>query len=186
MRGMGGQPWMYFVPYERDLQAALEKLRARELHAGRYHPVMRDLPFPVLDDSPAPGGGHRSVAEARDAADADGTRSILDMDRVVTRPRPRRPSQDEMFAAMSTATHGDVVDLDALSGFMPQPEDFGTIAPVVPELLEELYGTARPRRPAVQAAPRFLDDVDRGMGVYVVLYEDDVPTEICFAGYSYD
>jgi hypothetical protein len=38
----------------------------------------------------------------------------------------------------------------------------------------------------VANAPGFLDDVDRGMGVYVILYEGDTPKGICFAGYSYD
>jgi hypothetical protein len=38
----------------------------------------------------------------------------------------------------------------------------------------------------VEESPDFPDAVDRGTGVYVILYEGDSPSEICFAGYSYD
>jgi hypothetical protein len=68
---MGAEPWDYFVPYEDDIQAALEKLREREFRAGRFH---------GSEFRPA------SIEEAREVADADGTRSILDMDRVGDEP----------------------------------------------------------------------------------------------------
>ena len=37
---MGGEPYWYFVPYQSNIQAALDSLRAREFKAGRYNPVM--------------------------------------------------------------------------------------------------------------------------------------------------
>ena len=33
---MGAEAWDYFVPYEEDIQQALEKLRLREFRAGRF------------------------------------------------------------------------------------------------------------------------------------------------------
>jgi hypothetical protein len=68
---MGAEAWEYFVPYEEDIQAALEKLREREFRAGRFN---------GSEFRPA------SIDEAREVADADGTRSILDMDRVGDEP----------------------------------------------------------------------------------------------------
>lgn len=68
---MGAEPWDYFVPFEKNVQDALLKLRNREFLAGRFH-----------------GGEFNpgSIEEAREVADADGTRSILDMDRVGDEP----------------------------------------------------------------------------------------------------
>lgn len=68
---MGAEPWDYFVPYEDDIQAALDRLREREFRAGRFrgsntHP--------------------RSIEEAIQNMDADGTGSILDMMRVGEEP----------------------------------------------------------------------------------------------------
>jgi hypothetical protein len=44
---MGGHPWFYFVDYEPDVNAALQKLREREFRAGRYNPVVWFPEFPV-------------------------------------------------------------------------------------------------------------------------------------------
>jgi hypothetical protein len=61
---MGAEPWDYFVPYEPDIQAALEKLRQREFRAGRYR---------GSEDDP------ETIEEVIENMGADGTGSILDM-----------------------------------------------------------------------------------------------------------
>jgi hypothetical protein len=79
---VGAVPYWYFVPYQPDIDAALQQLREREFRAGRYNPVLRFPPFPVGPDAPAPGAQHRTIRAALLAAGADGTRSILDLERV--------------------------------------------------------------------------------------------------------
>jgi len=32
----------------------------------------------------------------------------------------------------------------------------------------------------------FLEDAERGKGIYIVLYKDGAPSQILFAGYSFD
>ncbi len=76
---MGAHPYWYTVPYQSDLNLALQALRDREFRAGRYNPVMPFPKFPVTPTSPAPGAQHATIDAALDATDADGTRSILDI-----------------------------------------------------------------------------------------------------------
>jgi len=83
---MGANPYWYFTAYEADVDAALAKLRRREFEAGRYNPVMPLIDFPVGPAAPAPGAQHRSIDDARQAAAEDGTRSILDIDRMGDEP----------------------------------------------------------------------------------------------------
>jgi hypothetical protein len=83
---MGGHPYFYWVPFQPDIQAALDELREREFRAGRYNPVMWFPEFPVGPSSPAPGPQHRTIREALAASDADGTRSILDLDHISLEP----------------------------------------------------------------------------------------------------
>lgn len=83
---MGAHPYFYFVKYQSDIDAALQELRAREFEAGRYNPVIPFLEFPLGPDSPSPGNQHISIDEAMDDADADGTRSILDLDHISDEP----------------------------------------------------------------------------------------------------
>jgi hypothetical protein len=82
---MGAHPYWYFVKYKPDFNAALAELRQREFKAGRYNPVMPFLNFPV-DESESPGAQHDSIEEAMEDADADGTRSILDIQVVADEP----------------------------------------------------------------------------------------------------
>lgn len=83
---MGAEPYYYVVPYEDDLNAALQKLREREFQAGRYNPAMPMLTFPIRDGSPAPGCQHDSIEEAMAEAEEEGTRSILDIFRIGDAP----------------------------------------------------------------------------------------------------
>ncbi len=132
---MGAEAWDYFVPYEADVQAAMEKLREREFRAGRFN---------GSEENPA------TIDEAREVADADGTRSILDIDRVGDEP------------------------------------DYGVVVPLSSEQLVEYYGTDRPTHEMIEENNEFFEDIERGQGVYIIVYKDDQPSEIFFGGYSYD
>lgn len=149
---MGGHAYHYFVPYQENLESALQSLRKREFEAGRYNPA---VPFPFgswPSQTPGPGQGakHKSIEAALEASDADGTRSILDMERVGTRP------------------------------------DFGVVVQLAPDRLMDLYGTAKPSRQMVSENMDFFEEIERGQGIYIVVYEGGRPSEILFAGMSYD
>jgi hypothetical protein len=83
---MGANPYWYFVKFQADIDKALFELRKREFNAGRYNPVTAFPEFPILEDSSAPGAKHRSISEAFDAAREDGTRSIIDIERISNEP----------------------------------------------------------------------------------------------------
>ena len=147
---MGSDPYWYFVKHQPDLDAALQQLREREFEAGRYNPVIPHLDFPLGPNPPSPGAGHISIEEAMEDSDADGTRSILDIERVGDEP------------------------------------DFSVAAPLPSETLESLFGTTQPTREMIEGNMDFLEDVDRGHCVYIIAYKDGRPSEIFFAGYSFD
>ncbi len=76
---MGASPYWYFIPYETDPNAALQKLREREFSAGRYNPAVMFPDFPITQSTESPGLQHSSIDEAMQDAAEDGTRSILDL-----------------------------------------------------------------------------------------------------------
>ena len=169
---MGSHPYLYFAPYQRDIQAALDTLREREFKAGRYDPAMQkadpptymfQLRFPLDDSLQTPGAQHASIDAAIDAAMESGTGSILDILRVTSLP------------------------------------DFSAACPLDPEDLTRLFGTAEPTRALVErvllrgerafdgdADELFWDRIERGQGRYLIVYDGSGPSEIFFAGYSYD
>jgi hypothetical protein len=132
---MGAEPWDYFVPYEANIQSALDRLREREFRAGRFRgSEMRPV----------------SIEDAVIAMDADGTASILDIDHVADEP------------------------------------EFCAVAPVPADRLIEHFGTDRPTREMVEQGEDLFEDIERGQGVYIVVYKDGAPSELYFAGYSFD
>ena len=149
---MGAEPWFYFVPYQEDIEKALNELRVREFNAGRYNPVMDNLwmLFPIGPNSPSPGTQHRSIDEALLAGDADGTRSILDMLKVSEEP------------------------------------DYSAVCPMDEETLDAVFGTRQPTHDMALDNQDFFEDIERGQGVYAIIYKDGKPDEILFAGYSFD
>ncbi len=78
-----------------------------------------------------------------------------------------------------------ILDLDHIS----DSPAFRAVSPVSDEVLRQAFGTAMPTRtmlPPEAPIVDFLADIERGHGVYVVLYEGHKPTEIVFIGYSFD
>lgn len=132
---MGAEAWDYFVPYEKNVQAALSSLREREFRAGRYR---------GSDENPA------TIDEVLENMDADGTGSILDMMRVADEP------------------------------------DYFTVAPMPLNKQIELFGTDKPTRELIERNQDFYEDIERGQGVYIIAYKGGQPSEIFFAGYSFD
>jgi hypothetical protein len=147
---MGGHPWFYYVDYEPDINAALQKLRRREFLAGRYNPAIDFPEFPVDENSPAIGAQHSSIEEAVEEADADGTRSILDMQAV------------------------------------SDTSDFCVVAPLSPDRLRELFGTDKPTHEMVEESEELYEEMERGKGIYIIVYKDGQPSKLFFAGYSFD
>lgn len=157
---MGGHPYYYTVPFEADAAAALEKLRQREFRAGRYNPVVAMPKFPVTAGSFAPGARHASIDAALRAADADGTRSILDLDRIAAAP----------------------YDEDA------DDQPYGKVFPASDDQLLDWFGTTEPDASMVDGleADVMWESLDRGFGVYFPLFENGVAKALFFAGYSFD
>jgi len=153
---MGAEPYWYIVPYEADIETALQKLRQREFQAGRYYPVTPFPEFPVDLEAPTAAPPHRSIKEVMEGADENGTRSILDIEHAASAPFDDGQMQ---FCAAFPLADSDLVDL---------------------------FGIARPTRGMVESNDAMWDRINRGSAIYVILFDNDKPSEILFAGYSFD
>ncbi len=169
---MGSHPYYYFTPYKDDIQTALQELRDQEFKAGRYDPAMQSanppsymfqFKFPPDASSPAPGAQHHSIDDAVDAAMESGTGSILDLMRI------------------------------------SDGSDYHAACPLSEKDLTDLFGTSKPSRDLVESVlirgeknfghstdEIFWQEIDRGQGRYIVLYDGDKPSEIFFLGFSFD
>jgi len=104
----------------------------------------------------------------------------------ITGPKPSPGAQHATIADAIRASGADgtrsILDLDHVS---PHPA-FLAVSPVDPSQLQQWYGTTQPTRAMVEQNMEFFEDIERGQGIYIVVYKDGRPDEIFFAGYSCD
>ena len=188
---MGGNPWNYFTPYQPDINSALQNLREQEFRAGRYgfdywvsettgimramnipgasaiaaiSETMRSVTKPSADDLIREYGG---VQEAMNAvfeqSSEEGTQSILDMNRIACQP------------------------------------GICVASPLTEQELQSIFQTNQPSHEMIEAVllneaaienwepwESFWESIGNGEGRYIVVYEENQPRELFFAGYSFD
>jgi hypothetical protein len=132
---MGAEPWSSFTKFDSDVQRALDNLRRDVFAAGAYR---------YAEEKPS------SIEEALEIADADGTGSILDIQRVSDEP------------------------------------DFCCAAPFSDDELKTYFGSDNPTRSAIESSEDYWEHLERGQARYAIAYADGKPSEIYFAGYSFD
>jgi hypothetical protein len=98
--------------------------------------------------------------------------------------KPGKGHKSIKAALAASAEEGTRSILDIAS--VGDTPDYGVAAPIATDTLHALYGTDKPTRAMVEADMGFLDDVERGKCVYFVVWDEGVPKETFFAGYSYD
>ena len=64
--------------------------------------------------------------------------------------------------------------------------DFCSVCPLPAGEVERLFGTTRPDHGAVADNYELFEDIERGQGIYTVVYKDGQPSELFFAGVSFD
>jgi len=99
-------------------------------------------------------------------------------------PAPGGQHDSIMEAIEASAEEGTRSILDIMR--ISEEPDFCAACPLDEPTLVRLFGTARPSRAAVEGNLDFFDGIERGQAVYIVLYEKGRPTELFFAGYSFD
>ncbi len=111
---MGASSWSYYIPYQQDIAQALQELRQRVFEAGDYNRLWLYLEVPeeafdALDEISWTGTDQQlveelaqvlaekqihvalpkppqTIKEAEERSDAQGTQSVLDIERIASQP----------------------------------------------------------------------------------------------------
>jgi hypothetical protein len=75
--------------------------------------------------------------------------------------------------------------LDMAGGVSDAP-DFFCVCPLDTPKLISLFGTEQPTHEMVEQNQDLYEDIERGHGVFIVVYADGKPSELFFGGYSFD
>ena len=172
---MGASGWSYFVPYEKDISATLEKLRQDVFQRGDYL---------LLED-------WELLGEADDRIEAGEDPAVVDANRIAQRAALPKPSTiDELFEWNEESGTHSIIDM--IGGVSIDPA-FGTVSPLTNEQLRAAFGTGQPTHAQIEQWAQVIrghapisDLRRRWEGLYIVIYEDDTPAELYFAGFSGD
>jgi hypothetical protein len=156
---MGGCSWNYFVLYEVDVSAALQKLRSHIFRTGQY--TRSVLSAEDIAEEPElaqedPNREPETIDKLLEQEAEDGTNSILDITHLSDQPE---------FAAATPVSRESLREI------------FGTDQPTH-EMVESKRGY-----------PELLHHslvVEKWQGAYFTVYRDDKPDEIFFFGCSGD
>ena len=177
---MGASGWHYYVPYQDNIQKALDELRAQVLLSGDY-----------VGGRSKSKRKHASIDALLSARGFDGTHSILDVSFVSDQPMRVESVKPEDFYERHLRFQALLGNDPA--GFirrMAQEAALdvgGSVHPVMSESLMNICGTLTPEREAVEAAASALcASCARNTGRYVIVFRDGAPVGIFFAGASGD
>ena len=92
---------------------------------------------------------------------------------------------DTIEEAMEDAAEDGTRSILDIQEIAEEPE-FCVASPLRQDVLQRLYGTTQPSHEMIEQNMDFLEDVERGHAVYIVVYRDGKPDELFFAGYSFD
>jgi len=176
---VGASGWHHFVPYQEDIESALQKLRQQVFASGNYYRVDHSEYRNMTEEDM-----RKRLNEGRVELQEEVKEIMLDDWRQIQRLKEPTTIQELLRWNRESGTHS-ILDVTRVS---EEPE-FATVSPLSAEELREHFGTLKPTHQQVEV---WLNNDDmfklrrRWIGLYIIVFEDENPTEICFAGFSGD
>jgi len=174
---MGASGWEYYVPYEADTNAALEKLRQQVFNSGEYYKAeYGDWRNMTEKDA---------IASLYDEMEPEISEIVVDDWRAIKQLAEPTDPNSLLEWNRESGTHSVI---DIYRGISDQP-DFGTVCPLTSEQLLSFFDTTKPTHEMVA---KWLNENGltlvrrRGQGLYLTIYENEKPTEYLFTGFSGD
>ena len=182
---MGASNWAYFVPYEADLNLALQELR-HYVFQSQFQNREPLFSKPELLSQLAYELEHLEQLYPDAKVRASMQRKLRSQHKRLTTPsdlvKTNKAIERLLKQAGEDGTHS-ILDINAIS---TQPE-FGTASPLSLTELQTIFNTECPTRPMVeQHVDQLMRLRKRWVGTYIIVYTDKQPTEIYFVGYSGD
>lgn len=175
---MGASGWSYFVPFQEDINEALQALRWRVFRAGDYWAPPGGGSVPFFEDFAPPDiwsdeeqiARWRATYEEEKALRAKGAKLVS-------------TSPDQLLRRNRTEGTHSIIDIPAIR----QTNDLNESGGLSDDELVRCFGTLRPSRGAIEAETTTIQALrGRWRCTYVVSYEGDTPREIFFGGVSGD
>jgi len=177
-----GSGWIYFVPYEDNINAALKKLRRHVFESGEYYApftkaqMMADLTTSIQRASSFPDPEVAAGMQAEFKAHLAQLSSLP----VATTIEQKIEEALILYKDMGTRSILDI------RGVSTSPES-GKAYPLPFDVLKHIVGSEKPSQEMVrQCELRFMESIPRWRATYFAVYKNGVRDQICFVGFTGD
>lgn len=165
---MGASSWSYIVPYQIDISRAFQELKESVFRKGEYYTEAKFLAGmeKVMQERLSPESFHHFQE----------TKTQLQ-----NQPSPAT-IQELLQMNGNSGTHS-IIDMEGVS---ITPE-FGKVTPFSPQDLIDLFNTDKPTREmAEEKLSEIQERCEIWQGIYFIVFQNNSPSEILFAGISGD
>jgi len=196
---MGATGWSYFVPYEADISAALQRLREDVFARGDYEygdGVLTDDQRKAYLEMLPPDWRQKVKEEAEKLEEPMKglylkavemhSRALSGSSSASRKPKRKPKTIKKLLELQAESGTHSILDIDGVSS---EPK-FNTISPFPRAKLVECFRSETPGRAEIEEAygsgslEEFVSE--RWQGIYIIAYRDGSPSEIFFAGCSGD
>lgn len=166
---MGASGWNYFVPYQADINTALQDLRQTNFSNGEYYKPHQRL----LESIPKLIEQHPNLKEHFES----------NLEEIEQKSKlPENTIEQLMQKNAESGTHS-IIDIITIS----ETTDLNQSGKIRDEDLMKLFDTVQPSKSQVESkADRLQTFRGRWLCTYVIFYNNQEPSEIFFTGYSGD
>ena len=184
---MGASGWRYFVPYQQNINRALQDLKDEVFRRGQY-----ENPF-EFDVSELKGQREflASIYQTLPEGIREQAMRFLDLAGAAAKHQRhgRKPTSIKQLLEQceENGTHS-ILDIERVAS----SPAFGAVAPLSKQQLLEFFGTEQPGHEALEKWSGRVDPLEaeplyeRWEGIYVIVYKDSQADEIYFEGCSGD
>jgi hypothetical protein len=177
---MGASAWEYFTPYQADHEKAFHDLRQKLFDSGDY----------LLDTPTLPSSEEEYIEQAYSLGiyteQDEGRLRELYRKLKARYSKPEPETIEELLEWNAESGTHTIMDV---SFFTDDPDcnDLCTAIPLSQAQLLELFETTKPtHHMIIEKRSAILSLRRRSQATYIIVYKDDVPTEIFFTGFSGD
>jgi hypothetical protein len=180
---MGASQWGYFVPYQADMEQALQDLRQQVFRDGTFYNWRQAVVGYWKDRTQEQWEQEREQQRAGlEAVGADPVPLPTSREAYLHQLQQEQSTIESLLVDEGTGTHS-ILDIRHV-GTTP---DAGTIIPLPSEVMLAWWETTKPTHEMVAAhRDEVCIEYGRWSGAAVIVYQDDHPTEMFFGGYSGD
>ncbi len=89
---------------------------------------------------------------------------------------PRHASIDKALVSSGEGGTRSILDMMTVS----TTPDYNVVSPLRDNTLKKLFGTTQPTHEAIEESDTLFENLERGKGVYIIVYSEGVPSEILF------